>query len=352
MRSAAIGVVLTGAVLASSPFAQEALPPGPGGAAGAEAPAAGAPGPRHGGPPMPPPPSPESVSRAAEILRATRQAIGGDKLAGVKTIVASGRTRRVRGNNLVPIEFQVDLELPDKFVRRDESPAEETDPTSTGFNGSELIQLPVASIAPPTRAGGAPPTPVQLEAQRTARLNAVRHDFVRFAIGMFADTFTAFPLTFSFAAQAEAPQGKAEVLNVTGAGGLNLRFFINSETKLPIMLSWSSPPTNVIVTAPGQPPPQTVAPGAVVVAGPAAPPATATAEEKAAHAREVQAVRQKAQATPVENRIYYADYREVEGLRLPFRLRRAIGADTTEETSFDRFRINVAIPPQRFAVPK
>jgi hypothetical protein len=344
MRVFDVGAALIAALVSVGLVAQE--PAGP----AALAPAAGQP-PRRGGPPAPPPPSPESIARAAEILKATRQALGGEKLAGVRTLMASGRTRRVRGNNLVPIEFQIDLELPDKYIRRDESPAEETDPTSTGFNGGELIQLPFAS-APPPRAGGAAPTPDQLAAQRNARLNTVKQDFVRFALGIFPDTFAAFPLTFSFAAQAEAPQGKADVLNVTGAGGLALRFFINSETKLPIMISWNSPPTNVIVTTPGQPPPQTVAAGAVVVAGPAAPPATATAEEKEAHTKAIQALRQKAQATPVENRIYYADYKEVDGVRFPFRLRRAIGADTTEETTFDRFRINVSIPTQRFAVPK
>jgi hypothetical protein len=32
---------------------------------------------------------------------------------------------------------------------------------------------------------------------------------------------------------------------------------------------------------------------------------------------------------------------------LPFRLRRAIGAETTEETTFDRFRINTRIDPRK-----
>jgi hypothetical protein len=66
----------------------------------------------------------------------------------------------------------------------------------------------------------------------------------------------------------------------------------------------------------------------------------------------VVALRQKTQATPVEHRIYYADYRDVDGVQLPFRLRRAIGADTTEETTFDRFRLNTRIPPQKFTAVK
>jgi hypothetical protein len=53
-----------------------------------------------------------------------------------------------------------------------------------------------------------------------------------------------------------------------------------------------------------------------------------------------------------ENRIYFADYRDVEGAKFPFRLRRAIGQDTVEETVFDRFRINPKIDPKKFEVRK
>jgi hypothetical protein len=35
-------------------------------------------------------------------------------------------------------------------------------------------------------------------------------------------------------------------------------------------------------------------------------------------------------------------------VQLPFRLRRAIGPETTEETTFDRFRINTRIDPRKF----
>jgi hypothetical protein len=116
------------------------------------------------------------------------------------------------------------------------------------------------------------------------------------------------------------------------------------------MISWQAPPTGVVVTTPGQPAPRTVAPGAVIVAAPPAPAASATAEEKDAYTKQVAALRQKAQTTPVEYRLYYADYRDVDGIKLPFRLRRAIGADTTEETTFDRFRLNTKIDPRKFAL--
>src|SRR6266513_2724310 len=97
---------------------------------------------------------------ANQVLTAAREALGGEKnLSAVKTFVATGRTRQVRGNNLVPIEFEITCELPDKFVRIDEFPAQDIDQTRLGFKGDDLIQFP----APPPGAGrgrsGEPPAP-------------------------------------------------------------------------------------------------------------------------------------------------------------------------------------------------
>jgi hypothetical protein len=342
-------------------------------------------------PPPAAPPSPEAVKRAEQVLAEARKALGGDKLASLKTLAASGRTRRVRGNNLVPIEFEILLEIPDKYVRIDEFPAEDTDPTSAGFNGDALIQIPPpmampgrgaappgGPAAPPREPGAAPagppaapPTALPPGAgppgamppgatspggrgpmgtmmdPRRARIQSVKQDYARLALGLFAAA-NSYPLTFSYAAVAEAPQGRADVLDVKGEGNFALRFFINVETHLPIMVTWTTPPTNVIVTVPGQPAPASVAPGAVVVTGPPAPAANAPKEETDKYAKEVLALRSKAQATPVEHRLYFADYRDVDGIRFPFRLRRAIGTETTEETTFDRFRVNAKIDPRKF----
>ena len=393
--------------------------------------------------PTPAAPTPASVAKAEQVLVEARKALGGDKLAAVTNMIASGRTRRVRGNNLVPIEFEIFLELPDKYVRVDEFPAEDADPTSSGFNGDALIQIPPPSAAPPGRGmmppggapGGAPPSgaapggaarqpaggapsggapaapppdapatppaaapgapPAGAPAPpaggaappagargappagmppgmppgtggpgmggpggrgpamdpRRARTLSLKQDYARLALGVFAAS-SAYPLTFSYAAQAEAPQGQADVLDVKGEGNFTLRYFVDSKTRLPIMVTWTTPPTNVIVTVPGQPAPSTVAPGAVVVAGPPAPAPNAPKEEMDKYTKDVLAVRTKAQATPVEHRLYFADYRDVDGLKFPFRLRRAIGTETTEETTFDRVRINTKIDPRKFEVVK
>jgi hypothetical protein len=158
---------------------------------------------------------------ATTILTATREALGGEKrLSAVRSFVATGRTRQVRGDNLVPIEFEISCELPDKYIRRDEIPAQESGPTTIGFNGAALIQQPVPPVpAFPARAGGRPaPSPAQLGVARNARVTTVKQDFVRLTLGMFATSFSSYPLTFSYVGEAEAPQGKADVIEVRAPG--------------------------------------------------------------------------------------------------------------------------------------
>jgi hypothetical protein len=263
---------------------------------------------------------------AQPVLTAARVALGGEtRLSGVKTFTATGRTRQLQGNNLVPIEFEVSCELPDRCVRRDEVPARESGPTTIGFSGDQLIQFPVpptppafaagpargapsaVSAAPPGRGApapgpgriGAPPAP--------SRVAATKQDFAKLWLGMFASSFASYPIAFTFSGVAEAPQGQAFVLDAKGPENFAARLFLLRDTHLPVMLTWQA-------AAAGQR---------------GAPP-----------------------AAPVEHRLYYADYRDLDGMKLPFRLRRAVGTDTVEETTFDGFRINARIDPRVFEIRK
>jgi hypothetical protein len=290
--------------------------------------------------------APDPAADARAVLSAARTALGGEeKLSAVKSFVATGRTRQLRGNNLVPIEFEMLCELPDKYLRKDEVPAQESEPTTSGFNGDALIQIPPPPAAP---ASAARPDP------RGARVVALKQDFVRLTLGMFAASFSSYPLTFSHIGQAEAPQGKADIVEAKGPGTFLAKLFVNSETHLPVMVSWTVPATNAVVTVPGQAPPGNVPPGSIIVQAPAPPAATASKDEQQKYAAEVQDLRRKALAGRlVEHRVYYADYRDIgNGVRFPFRVRRAVAADTIEETNFDRFEINRRIDPKRFQALK
>jgi hypothetical protein len=128
---------------------------------------------------------------------------------------------------------------------------------------------------------------------------------------MFAGSSSAYPLVFTYVGKAEAPQGKADVLDVkgpAGPGAFAARLFVNDSTHLPIMITWTAPP-----------PPMR---GGLPRGG------------------------------PPDSRLYFGEYREVSGLQLPFRLRRALGPDTVEETTLDGYKINGKIDPKKFEVRK
>src|ERR671912_690239 len=124
-------------------------------------------------------------ARTAEsVMAAARAALGGEsKIAAVKTFIATGRTRQVRGENLVPIEFEIQAELPDKYSRHDEFPAQDAGPVTSGFAGDALVLIP-RPVPPPPRPGAPPPPPAAQEAMLRARLNGAKQDFARLLLGM------------------------------------------------------------------------------------------------------------------------------------------------------------------------
>jgi hypothetical protein len=252
---------------------------------------------------------------AGAIMAAARKALGGEKrLSTVKSFSLTGRTRQVHGKNLVPIEFEMLCE-PDRCARTDEGPAPE-------------------------------------ETARKARATSVQQDDMRLTLGMFAGSFSGSPLTFSYAGQADMPQGKADVIDARGPDSFVARLFIDSTSRLPFMVSWvpsaaAVRPGAVMTgaargagadTQPGGPSPRQ--------AGGAAMPQAETAATP--HPSPPQGAQPGASpARPAESRIYYEDYREVDGLRLPFRLRRTSGGETVEETIVERYWINPASEQRR-----
>jgi hypothetical protein len=356
----------------------------------------------------------------APVLAAARQALGGEKkLTAVKSFTATGRTRQVRGDNLVPIEFEIFVELPDKYLRKDEIPAQESGPTASGFNGEEWLQDPAPPATPapppasapapggPPAAAGAPGAPGRGAAPgparnpAAARVTTLKQDFARLTLGMFATSFASYPMTFSYVGEAQAPQGTADVIDAKGPNNFTIRLFIHKDTHLPLMVSWTPPapagrgagpgPGPGRGPTPGAAPPAGAPPSATPPAGPppatppaAAPPPAATPPAGPPAATPPAAARPPAATppagpppatpaqagapagergappaggrsgppAPVENRLYFADYRDVDGMQFPFRLRRAVGADTIEETIFDRYKVNAKIDPKKFEVRK
>lgn len=313
---------------------------------------------------------------AKKVLADARAALGGDaRLDAVKTLTMSGQALRTSPTgNTTGSDIEMAFELPDKFVRREAavSLGNMSIYRTTGFNGDGVIN---EMDTPPQLSGGggnvvmfrmvgpggaatgpgAPPlTPEQRESVRQAALTSARRDFARLTLGMFAASFPAYPLTMTYAGQAESPDGKADVIDVKGEGDFAARLFVDSKTHLPLMLSWMAKEPLQIVRQIGG----SGGPGAAVGGGGAVqtgkPPDQMTPEEREKLARQMDAQRKEAEAKAriVEYRLFYADYREVDGIKLPFRLERSIDGKPTEEITFEKIKVNPKIDAKKFAVSK
>lgn len=298
-------------------------------------------------------------SEVSRVLAGVRAALGGEeKLAAVRTVAVEGRTTRSRADgSSSATDFEWYMELPDKFVRQDVfaqlGPTQLT--RRAGFNGGEVIE---EMDAPPSmggnvmimRPGGPTPggqaTPEQVEAQKRATLLANRRDFTRLALGMFGTAFPVYPVEFAYGGQAESPDGKADILDVKHPDGFTARLFVDATSHLPLMLTWmdKEPLRMQMGGRPG-------GAGNVQVMGgghgQAAPDPERLRQEMEQRMKEAEASRKT-----VEYRIFYAEYRNVNGVRLPSRIQRMVDGVPSEEHSLDEIKVNGKIDAGKFKVSR
>jgi hypothetical protein len=309
-----------------------------------------------------------------KILADMRAALGGDKVAAVKTLTAVGRTQRTTANGTSSeSEMELAMELPDKYVARTvvANLGNMSIYRNAGFNGTGVIN---ETETPPNLSGGggmvmfrtaggpAPgqtPTPEQQAEMDQRLLMASKKDFARMTLGMFGSSFEAYPLTFTYAGQAEAADGKAHVIAVKGAGDFDAKLFIDAATNLPLMLSWNDrEPMAPIINRTGGPggggtqTMQMGGGGMSVTSGSGGRAGGAPmTEEEMAKMRADMAAREAARKI-VEFRIYYSNFKAVNGVKLPHTLQRSIDGKPTEETTFDQIKINPKIDSNKFKVAK
>ena len=308
---------------------------------------------------------------ASKVLALVREALGGDKrLAAVKTVAVNGRSARVSGESTAPAtDVEIAMELPDKYMKKEvvATIGTSTIARTSGFNGDGLIE---AMDTPPSMGGGmmvmrfggpgsgtpgAPPTPEQTEAMRKNALQAAHEEFARLTLGMFATSFPAFPIEFSYAGQAESPDGKADVIGVKAGDNFQARLFVDSTSHLPLMLSWMAkePMTMQNVTGPGRGS-SGGGTGANVVQFGGGAGQQMTPEQRDQMMKEMQDRMKEAEAKrrTVEYRLYYSDYQDVSGVKLPFKLQRSIDGKPSEEMTLEKIKINQKIDPKKFEVTK
>ncbi len=300
-----------------------------------------------------------------EILAAARQALGGDqKLSAVTSITGTGTLTRAALDTSTTTDYDFALQLPDKFVEKQALAQLGTTTISrtSGFNGDELIET---IDQPPSLGGGAmvfrmgpgltPPGSAPLTADQAARAKKAgvlsnKQLCTKLVLGMLAAPLPTYPLEFTDKGVAESPDGKADVVGVTGEGDFDVTLFIDQQSHLPLMLSWMAKEPLVLTSTNGGP--TGGAGGATVTQRQFSNPNAMTPEQRAQFLKDMDEERKEADAKRkiVEYRMYYADYRDVDGVKMPHTISRSIAGQPSDEITFEKIKINPKIDPKRFAV--
>lgn len=265
----------------------------------------------------------QDAAKGMALLAEARKAIGGDdRLRAVKTLDVRGDFKRMAGQTNIEGELQIRIELPDK-LRRDED-------LSPPGGGPAIVRTEVLNGTtvwdensgggffvrrgggdggrggPGGRAANLDPAQIE-EAQRRAR----QTELARFLLAwlLVADG----PVTW--VATAEAPEGKADVLEMTRSSGPAVRVFLDQESHLPLMLTWEGPAPQMMIAGRRGGRGGRGGDGT----GPAPP---------------------RQGGPPATLQMTLGEYKTVNGIKLPYLMTRGVNDMTIEEWTIDSYRIN------------
>jgi len=274
----------------------------------------------------------EGDTKAEQLLAQARAALGGEKnLAKVQGLTGTGSYERTLGDRQLTGELTMDLQLPDKMLRTEtmNPVGDMTVVVEQGINGEKLLRNQRTLNAPPGAViRMAPPAP-NADAEAQAVRNA-RAEMTRTVLALLLASPASLPVEFTYGGQAEADEGKADVLDAKGAGSFAARIFLDQKTHRPLLLQYRGVAPQMRI--------QTQS-----VQGPPDPERLRRAE---------QAARESAGTPPapqvVDIALYLDDYKPVDGVILPHRISRSVDGKPTEELTFKTIKVNPAFKAGTF----
>jgi hypothetical protein len=304
----------------------------------------------------------QEAGKAAEILALARKAIGDKKLETLKTFSVQSSLQRNIAERQITSEIEIVLELPDKYLRQETAGGGMmlAGGGVTGFSGDRSLQKAGAAIpgggGMMIRMGGSPvvaggpdekPTPEQLEQMNKTMVRSGQMESSRLMLGWLAMAHPSINAHYTYVGDAESPDGKAYVIDVKSADNFAARLFIDQATHLPLMVTYKGAQPRMLTQGGGarQVTPAGGNPHAVTMS------ASMTDEErKKAQADMEKQVQEMQRAAPVmvDYTLFFEEWRDADGLKFPFKMRRAMGSETTEEWTVSKVKLNPKIDPKRF----
>jgi len=285
-----------------------------------------------------------------QLMAQARKALGGEeKLSAVKSLSLRATYRREMGvqgmagggramivinggppagdQTQITGEIEVDVELPGKYKKVDTSTGFMAMTRTEGFDGDRPF-ADATSAHPGMRIqidqASDDPARAKLALQRN------QQELARLLLGILGTTQSSFPVTYSYAGIADSPDGRADIIDVRGPDNFAARLFLDTQTHLPLMLSYMAPEPRIVMARSDR-----------------------RAPDEKANRERLESERRQAEAAPpkmVEYRLFFSDYRNVGSLSLPHRIARGTAEKTTEEWEVKSYKINPSLKPDRFNV--
>ena len=277
-------------------------------------------------------------SRAQEVLKQAREAIGGDEqLQKVQGLHINGQYRRTFGDRQMEGDREISISLPNKYLVEDAMNAgglatsmintrglngDRGWSANSGGGGNMIIRMG----AP----GGQSLTPEQIEAAQRRMYNA---EFSRYLLAMILTTPSSLAVDYKYAGESEVEDAQADVIDVTAADDFSVRIFFDKKSHLPLLLSYRGPKPRVMtMTRQGG--------------------GAARSPEDLKKARDEAEKKMQAEGPPVREEVDFfirlTDHKKVDGLMLPHKLTFLTENEVSEEFDIKKYQVNPQFKADRF----
>ena len=283
-------------------------------------------------------PSSFADSRAQEVLKQAREAIGGEEqLQKVQGLNINGQYRRTFGDRQMEGDREISISLPNKYLVEDAMSAgghsiamtntrglngDRAWSANSGGGGNMIIRMG----AP----GGQSLTPEQIEAAQRRMFGA---EFSRYLLAMILTAPPSAAVEYKYAGESDVEEAPADVIDVTGPDNFTVRIFFDKKSHLPLLLSYRGPkPRIMTMTRQGD--------GAS-----RSPEDIKKARDEAEKKLQAEA---PAQPEQVDFYIRLAEHKKVGGLMLPHKLTFLTENEVSEEFDIKKYEVNPQFKADRF----
>lgn len=273
-------------------------------------------------------------SRAEEVLKQAREAMGGERLQKIAGLYINGQYRRTFGDRQMAGDREISISLPDKYLIEDSmNPGGmSTSIVNTrGLNGERAWSGSSGGGGMIIRMGGpggAQLTPEQMEATQRRMYQA---EFSRYLLAMILMPPSSMQVEFKYAGESDVEDSPADVVDVTGPDRFSVRLFFDKKTHLPLLLSYRGPkPRMLTMTRQG---------------GERNPDDIKKAREEAE-----KKMREEGPAVPeeVDFFIRLTDHKKVDGVILPHKFTFLTESEVSEEFEISKYQVNPQFKADKF----